>query len=49
MIESLLARGKRLLSAKILPRKSIAKFIITFPLILLVCYVPVTYMAYEVY
>lgn len=49
MIELLLARGKRLLSVKILPRKSIAKFIITFPLIMLVCYFPVTYMAYEGY
>lgn len=49
MLEFLLARDKRLLSVKILPRKSIAKFIITFPLIVLVCYVPVTYMAYEGY
>jgi len=49
LLEFLLARDKRLLSVKILPRKSIAKFIITFPLIVLVCYVPVTYMAYEGY
>ena len=49
MSESFLARGRRLLSIKSLPWKSIAKFFLTFPLVLIVCYVPVTYMAYEEY
>jgi hypothetical protein len=49
LVESFLARGRRLLSIKTLPWKSITKFFLTFPLILVVCYVPVSYMAYEVY
>ena len=49
MSESFLARGRRLLSIKSFPWKSIAKFFLTFPLVLIVCYVPVTYMAYEEY
>jgi hypothetical protein len=49
LTESLFARGRHLLSAKTPPWKSIAKFFLTFPLVLLVSYVPVTYMAYEGY
>ena len=47
--DSFLIRARHRLSIKSLPFKSIVKFLITFPLILLVCYVPVTYMAYKGY
>jgi hypothetical protein len=50
LVDSCLARGRRLLSIKkILPRKSVVKFLVTLPLILIVCYFPVTYMLYEGY
>ena len=49
MIDSFLARGKRLLSIKTLPWKSIVKFFVTLPLILLFCYLPTTYLLYEGY
>lgn len=49
MIDSFLARGKRLLSIKTLPWKSIVKFLVTLPLILLLCYLPTTYLLYEEY
>ncbi len=48
MVDSCLARGRHLLSIKkILPWKSVVKFLVTLPLILLVCYFPATYMLYE--
>jgi hypothetical protein len=47
--DSFLIRARHRLSIKSLPFKSIAKFLITFPLILLVSYFPVTYMAYKGY
>ena len=49
MTDPLFARGRRLLSTKTPPWQSIAKFFLTFPLVLLISYVPVTYMAYEGY
>ena len=49
MGDSFLIRARHRLSIKSLPFKSIVKFLITFPLILLVCYFPVTYMAYKGY
>jgi soluble lytic murein transglycosylase len=47
--DSFLIRARHRLSIKSLPFKSIAKFLITFPLILVICYFPVTYMAYKGY
>ncbi len=47
--DSFLIRARHHLSIKSLPFKSIAKFLITFPLILVICYFPVTYMAYKGY
>jgi len=47
--DSILIRARHHLSIKSLPFKSIAKFLITFPLILVICYFPVTYMAYKGY
>jgi hypothetical protein len=47
--ESFFARGRRLLSLKTLLSKSSVKFIITIPFVILLCYVPVTYMAYKGY
>jgi soluble lytic murein transglycosylase-like protein len=47
--DSFLIRARHHLSIKSLPFKSIAKFLITFPLILVICYFPVTYMAYRGY
>jgi soluble lytic murein transglycosylase-like protein len=50
LVESRVTRGRRPRSIKTLPWKSIAKFILTFPLVLLVCYMPITaYMAQEGY
>ncbi len=49
MGDSFLIRARHHLSIKSLPFKSIAKFLITFPLILVICYFPVTYMAYKGY
>ncbi len=49
MGDSFLKRARHRLSIKSLPFKSIAKFLITFPLILVICYFPVTYMAYKGY
>ncbi len=55
MEESFLARGRRLLSIKTLKtlktlsRKSIVKFFVTLPLVVIVCFFPVTYMAYKGY
>ncbi len=49
MGDSFLIRARHRLSIKSLPFKSIVKFLITFPLILLVCYLPVSYMAYKGY
>lgn len=49
MGDSFLIRARHRLSIKSLPFKSIVKFLITFPLILVVCYFPVTYMAYKGY
>ena len=49
MEESFLTRGRRLLSIKNLLKKSSVKFLITIPLVLVVCYFPVTYMAYKGY
>lgn len=50
MRESLFARGRRLLSVKTLQtfsKKSIIKFFVTIPLVVAVCFFPVTYMAYH--
>jgi len=50
--ESFLARDRRLLSIKTLKtlsRKSIVKFFVTLPLVVIVCFFPVTYMAYKGY
>jgi hypothetical protein len=47
--DSFLIRARHRLSIKSLPFKSIAKFLITLPLILVICYFPVTYMAYKGY
>jgi soluble lytic murein transglycosylase-like protein len=47
--DSFLARARHRLSIKSQPFKSIVKFLITLPLILLVSYFPVTYMAYKEY
>jgi len=47
--DSFLIRATHRLSIKSPSFKSIARFFITFPLILLVCYFPVTYMAYRGY
>ena len=49
MGDSFLIRARHRLSIKSLPFKSIAKFLITFPLILVICYFPVTYMANKGY
>ena len=49
MGDSFLIRARHHLPIKSLPFKSIAKFLITFPLILVICYFPVTYMAYKGY
>jgi soluble lytic murein transglycosylase len=49
LTDPFLARGRRLLSIKPLPWKSIVKSLLTFPLVLVICYFPVTYMAYEGY
>jgi soluble lytic murein transglycosylase-like protein len=47
--DSFFIRATHRLSIKSLPFKSIVKFLITLPLILFVCYLPVTYMAYKGY
>jgi soluble lytic murein transglycosylase-like protein len=47
--DSFLMRARHRLSVKSQPFKSIVEFLITFPLILVVCYFPVTYMAYKGY
>jgi soluble lytic murein transglycosylase len=46
---SFFIRARHRLSIKNLPFKSIVKFLITFPLIVLISYLPVTYMAYKGY
>jgi hypothetical protein len=47
--DSFLIRATHRLSIKSLPFKSIVKFLITFPLILFVCYFPVSYLVYKGY
>lgn len=49
MGDSFLIRARHRLSIKSQPFKSLAKFLITFPLILVISYFPVTYMAYKGY
>jgi hypothetical protein len=49
LVDSFLARGRRLFSIKTLPWKSIVKFIVTLPLILLLCYLPTTYLIHKEY
>jgi hypothetical protein len=47
--DSFFIRATHRLSIKSLPFKSIVKFLITFPLILFVCYFPVSYLVYKGY
>jgi hypothetical protein len=47
--ESFLARGRRRLSSKPPPWKSLLKSFLTFPLVLVICFLPVAYMVYEGY
>jgi hypothetical protein len=47
--ESLLSRGRRLLSIKNVVKKPAVKFLCTFPFIVLISYVPLAYMAYKVH
>ena len=49
MSESYLARGLRLLSSKPPPWKSFVKAFLTFPLVLVICFAPLTYKIYEDY
>jgi hypothetical protein len=43
------ARGRRRLYSKPPPWKSLVKSLVTFPLVLVMCYLPLTYMVYEGY
>jgi hypothetical protein len=47
--ESFLAHGRRRLSSKPPPWKSLIKSFLTFPLVLVMCFLPVAYMVYEGY
>jgi hypothetical protein len=47
--ESFLARGRRRLSSKPPPWKTLIKSFLTFPLVLVMCFFPVAYMVYEGY
>ena len=49
MSESFLARGLRRLSSKPPPWKTLVKAFLTLPLVLVICYLPLTYKVYEGY